>query len=80
MAWETFPYAETVARAVKKAVPCPDCGSAEVVPIGYGFPSAETFAAAEVGQIELGGCVVTGDDPAWRCKGCGSAFGQRGSP
>jgi hypothetical protein len=58
---------------------CRSCGSPEIISIGYGYPSPEMFAAAEAGVIELGGCVVTGDGPAWRCKACGSAFGQRGS-
>jgi hypothetical protein len=29
-----------------------------VVPIMYGLPTAEAFAAAERGEIELGGCIV----------------------
>ncbi len=50
---------------------CPKCGSSEnVVPIVYGYPSAELMAAAERGEVKLGGCVITGDDPQWYCKAC----------
>jgi len=30
-----------------------------VVPIVYGLPTAEGFAAAERGEIELGGCIIS---------------------
>lgn len=51
--------------------PCPECGGKEVLPILYGMPPAEIGEAAERGQVVLGGCVITGDDPNWRCAVCG---------
>ncbi len=51
--------------------PCPECGSSEsVVPIIYGYPSEELVEAAAKGEVKLGGCIVTGDDPGWHCKSC----------
>lgn len=54
---------------------CPSC-AAEVtpVPIAYGYPSVEMFEEAEAGLLQLGGCVVTGDDPASACPACGAAL------
>jgi hypothetical protein len=51
---------------------CPECGSNEnVIPIIYGYPGPELREAAERGEVFLGGCVMTGDDPLWYCKACG---------
>lgn len=51
---------------------CPACGSEHVVRIQYGFPTAEGLAAEDAGFVALGGCVVTGVDPSWQCRGCGA--------
>ena len=51
---------------------CPRCGAfAPMLPIVFGLPMAETFEAAERGEIALGGCVVTGEDPTHQCTACG---------
>jgi hypothetical protein len=42
-----------------------------MLPIVFGYPMPETFAAAERGEIVLGGCVVWGEDPTHRCGSCG---------
>ncbi len=52
---------------------CPTCGG-KLVPILYGLPSREGFEAAERGELALGGCTVTGDDPQLRCAGCGECY------
>lgn len=64
----------------KKA--CPRCGSLEVVPIMYGYPEDPdaAMAAERRGEIVVGGCVVTGDDPQKYCKACGERFGRRRMP
>ncbi|UCE28456.1 MAG: hypothetical protein JSW52_10515 [Candidatus Coatesbacteria bacterium] len=50
---------------------CAECGSSEnVIPIIYGYPGPELREAAERGEVFLGGCVMTGDDPLWYCKSC----------
>lgn len=51
--------------------PCPECGAVTVVLIIYGFPPAEIGEAAQRGEVVLGGCLITGDDPEWRCTVCG---------
>jgi DNA-directed RNA polymerase subunit RPC12/RpoP len=62
-------------------VKCPKCGSSKVLPIVYGLPieipgkpEKGLIAAEKRGEVELGGCVITGKDPNFRCKDCGEAF------
>ncbi len=50
---------------------CPSCGSRKTVPIMYGYPSSDGIEEARQGKIELGGCIVTGDDPKEHCTECG---------
>ncbi|MDP9442279.1 MAG: uracil-DNA glycosylase [Actinomycetota bacterium] len=45
---------------------CPTCRSAGV-PIVYGVPGPELTSAAERGEVLIGGCVITGDDPTHGC-------------
>lgn len=52
--------------------PCPRCGSAQVVPIAYGYmPRGST--AGRLGLADSGGCVVEGDNRACHC--CGWRWG-----
>jgi hypothetical protein len=39
--------------------------------IVFGFPLPDTFEAADRGEIVLGGCILTGEDPTHRCAACG---------
>ncbi len=51
---------------------CPRCGAfAPMLPILFGFPWFVAGEAQERGEIVLGGCVVTGEDPTHRCSACG---------
>ena len=50
---------------------CGECGSVNVVPIVFGYPGPEMWKTHEAGEIQLGGCIVTGNDPDWHCKDCG---------
>lgn len=61
----------------KKA--CPKCGSADVVPILYGYPTSKLFEDAEKGKVALGGCCVSGDDPQMLCRACGEEFDRPGA-
>lgn len=47
------------------------------MPILHGLPSFEAFEAADRGEVVLGGCLVTDDDPEFACTGfdCGLRFG-----
>ena len=49
---------------------CPRCGSNKVVPIHYGYPGPKMQSDYDAGKIDWGGCVITDNDPAWRCKEC----------
>jgi hypothetical protein len=52
-------------------IKCAACGRVvEPVPIVFGYPTAELFEAAARGEVELGGCLVGGDEPKARLSGC----------
>ena len=52
---------------------CPICGS-ELIPIVYGMPGPEMLKKAERGEIYLGGCLITPDDPKYYCDDCDKEF------
>ena len=54
----------------RKPRQCPQCGAKKVVPIVYGMPAESTIEEAEKGKLALGGCIVTDDDPSWKCTVC----------
>ena len=56
---------------------CPDCSSTDIVPIAYGFPTPETQKALQRGEVALGGCCISDDDPTWICRACGRRWGRR---
>ena len=49
---------------------CPGCGADRVVERVYGLPGPELWAASEVGDVSLGGCVIGLDDPPLGCAEC----------
>jgi hypothetical protein len=53
---------------------CPRCNSKRIVPILYGEPTYEAITLAEKGELEIGGCVVSDDDPKQHCTRCGKDF------
>jgi hypothetical protein len=50
---------------------CPRCGSADVLPIRYGYPGPEMVEDWHAGRIALGGCMIHPDYPDHACRGCG---------
>lgn len=54
------------AAAIVDPPTCPTCG-APGVPIIYGMPGPELVDAAERGEVVIGGCFITGDDPTHTC-------------
>lgn len=67
-----FRIPERVARTNKRR--CPTCASPYVVPVVFGFPSAEGQARADRGELDLGGCFLLGGEPDWRCRACGAEW------
>ena len=55
-------------EVTSKSDSCPTCG-AVLIPIIYGFPGGDMFEQAERGEIELGGCCVSDNDPQFHCQG-----------
>jgi hypothetical protein len=49
---------------------CPECGARAGIPIAYGYPSGNMLEKSEAGEIVLGGCVITFDQPNWSCSAC----------
>jgi hypothetical protein len=56
---------------------CPACGATDTINILYGMPTHEAFEALERGELILGGCFVSDDNPTRHCKVCGQDFGGR---
>ena len=52
---------------------CPQC-EGDLVPIVYGLPGPELFAAADRGEVLLGGCIVSDSDPRVQCRECGCRY------
>ena len=50
----------------------PTCHGQPMRPIVYGMPGPELVEASAQGLIELGGCCISDDMPAWRCRVCGA--------
>lgn len=48
---------------------CPKCGR-KLIEIIYGLPLAETFEAAERGEVILGGCCISSESPSYHCNKC----------
>jgi hypothetical protein len=54
---------------------CPACAAdIEPLPIVYGYPSSELFNEAEAGRVQLGGCVISGEDPDYVCPSCDASL------
>lgn len=57
----------------QKPYKCPGCDSAPVATILYGLRHSIDVDSLGSDQNTLG-CVMTGDDPTWRCTSCGLAL------
>ena len=56
---------------------CEHCGGA-LTPVVYGYPTYETFEAAERGDVVLGGCVIWDGQPRELCQSCRDGEAARG--
>ena len=65
-----FPEDNDARSHVGNPPSCPVCASPYTIPIIYGLPGEELGRQAEEGSIALGGCVVSDDDPQWKCRAC----------
>jgi len=74
MAADTWKSEATMANKVSAV--CPVCGGIGI-PIAYGLPSLEAGQAAARGEVVLGGCEVTGEDPDCQCVACGVRWMER---
>jgi len=65
----TFPR-----RYQRKPRKCPVCSSHKVAKIMYGIRafSRKLERQIDAGEIALGGCCITNDDPRWKCMACGA--------
>src|SRR5687767_2349581 len=52
-------------------LPCPHCGEPlKLVPIVFGYPTEQTFEQPRRGEVALGGCGVSDNDPEFACAAC----------
>ncbi|CAA9560997.1 MAG: hypothetical protein AVDCRST_MAG70-1662 [uncultured Thermomicrobiales bacterium] len=69
--WDPATQTSEEGGMTRVEVRCPACAeTVRPVPIAYGMPGPEMVAAAERGEILLGGCVVSPDNPTHRCPRC----------
>ncbi len=62
---------------IRKQRRCPGCKSGQVVPIGYGLPTDQTWNYLQRGAMPpfyRGGCVIYPDNPTYHCQDCGRNF------
>ena len=57
---------------MSKKQTCPICNGKNIAKIFWGLPAdmREMEGELERKEIVLGGCIVTGNDPKWRCNKC----------
>jgi predicted RNA-binding Zn-ribbon protein involved in translation (DUF1610 family) len=60
----------TSTKELSESSNCPNCGEPRLVPIVYGFPGDSLMRLAQQGVVQLGGCIVGGDDPQFHCPAC----------
>jgi ribosomal protein S27E len=63
-------------EASRKPTRCPLCQAEQIGTLLYGMPvfSPELEARVNSGELILAGCCMTGDDPVWQCKVCGTGI------
>ena len=49
------------------------------MPIVFGYPTDEAFEQARRGEVALGGCMVSDDDPEFACAFCQEPYFGRES-
>ena len=60
---------------------CRACGATgEPLPIVFGYPTDELFEQARRGEVVLGGCIVSDDDPEFACAICTEPVDPRAPP
>ena len=65
---------------LRKPAWCPKCGSQDIREIVYGLPTDEAFELAEAGEVVLGGCFITFNDPDWCCMQCQHKWSDDSDP
>jgi len=68
--------------AKRKPSKCPACGSKRMADILFGYPAfgSELKRKLELGEVVLGGCIVTACDPMWECADCHIQVYKTGTP
>jgi len=58
---------------------CPKCKNTNTCPILWGYPAdvEEALAAVAKGELSLGGCCVSDNDPVWHCNNCQNRWSKR---
>ena len=59
---------------------CPSCGDREPQRIAYGYPSPDMWDSVQLGEIVLGGCMISSESPNWLCRNCGLRWADGSGP
>lgn len=49
---------------------CPNCGKKTIAEIIWGMPFSADMEMEKTGKVIIGGCIVSDNDPTWRCRSC----------
>ena len=61
-----------------ESLQCPECKSKNVAWILWGYPNMDAIQEQlDKGEITLGGCIITDNDPKWECNVCNHMWGER---
>ena len=58
-------------RDLRDGKVCPNCHNRKsIVKIAYGYPGEEMREKHDKGEIKLGGCSISENNPDWHCNKC----------
>lgn len=63
---------------MSKLISCPNCNSANICMISYGYPADEEEYLKLVAEKKIypGGCCTDEESPAWYCNDCENKWGR----
>ncbi len=64
---------------MEKKLKCPNCNKKWIAEILWGYPADMQSIEEELErkEIVLGGCLITDQDPKWKCNNCHHKWGER---
>ena len=66
-------------QGVLEELNCPNCNGGKVALIFWGYPQLDQDLqkAIDEKKVVLGGCLISDNDPKWKCVSCSHRWGER---